>query len=104
MIPSKKSGEKHPQINESGDEQKSQEKGLKITEKEKWEEQRIWHEIEKDDFSMNILAKSGYKPLLRITNLGWEKAQTKSHTHLSPSLPRAPQNERELPPISQRVC
>jgi hypothetical protein len=27
---------------------------------------------------MNIFAKSGYKPLTRITNLGWQKAQAKS--------------------------
>jgi hypothetical protein len=40
MIPSKKSGEKRPQVNESSDERKSQEKALKITKKEKWEEQQ----------------------------------------------------------------
>jgi hypothetical protein len=40
MIPSKKSGEKHPQIDESSDERKTQEKALKITEKEKREEQQ----------------------------------------------------------------
>jgi hypothetical protein len=61
----------------------------KITEKEKHREQRIWHEIEKEYFTMNILAKSGYKPLTRITNLGWQKAQIKSHSHLSPSLPKS---------------
>jgi hypothetical protein len=61
----------------------------KIAKKEKHWEQRIWHKIEKEDFTMNILAKSGYKPLTRITNLGWQKAQTKSHTHLSPSLPKS---------------
>jgi hypothetical protein len=55
----------------------------KIAEKEKRWEQRIWHEIEKGDFTMNILAKSGYKPLTRITNLGWQKAQIKSHSPLS---------------------
>jgi hypothetical protein len=58
----------------------------KIVEKEKRQEQRIWHEIEKEDFTMDILAKSGYKPLTRITNLRWQKAQTKRHSHLSPSL------------------
>jgi hypothetical protein len=58
----------------------------KIAEKEKRREQRIWHEIEKEDFTMDILAKSGYKPLTRITNLRWQKAQTKRHSHLSPSL------------------
>jgi hypothetical protein len=35
----------------------------KIAKKRKSREQRIWHEIEKDDFTMNILAKSSYKPL-----------------------------------------
>jgi hypothetical protein len=40
MIPSKKSIEKHPQIDESSDERKIQEKALKITEKEKLEEQQ----------------------------------------------------------------
>jgi hypothetical protein len=40
MIPSKKSREKHPQINESRDEQKFQEKAPKITEKEIREEQQ----------------------------------------------------------------
>jgi hypothetical protein len=38
MIPSKKSGEKHPQIDESSDERKTQEKAPKITEKEKQDE------------------------------------------------------------------
>jgi hypothetical protein len=33
MIPSKKFGEKRPQIDESSDERKFQEKALKITEK-----------------------------------------------------------------------
>jgi hypothetical protein len=37
MIPSKKSGEKRPQIDESSDERKTQEKALKITKKEKRE-------------------------------------------------------------------
>jgi hypothetical protein len=53
---------------------------------------------------MNILAKLGYKPLSRITNLGWQKAQTKA-TH--PSLPlsqRAPQNERALPPLAKELA
>jgi hypothetical protein len=58
----------------------------KIAEKEKRREQRIWHEIETEDFTMNILAQSGYKPLSTITNLGWQKAQTKSHSTISPSL------------------
>jgi hypothetical protein len=40
MIPSKKSKEKHPQIDESSDERKTQEKAPKITEKEKREEQQ----------------------------------------------------------------
>jgi hypothetical protein len=40
MIPSKKSREKRPQINESSDEQKYHEKALKITKKEKREEQQ----------------------------------------------------------------
>jgi hypothetical protein len=61
----------------------------KIAEKEKRWEQRIWHEIEKEDFTMNILAKSGYKPLRRITNLGWQKTHTKIHSHHSPSLPKS---------------
>jgi hypothetical protein len=39
MIPSKKSIEKHPQIDEPIDERKFQEKAMKITEKEKLEEQ-----------------------------------------------------------------
>ena len=44
---------------------------------------------------MNYLAISGYKPYTRITNLGRQKAQTKSQiTPLSPSLPKALQNER----------
>jgi hypothetical protein len=89
MIPSNKSGEKRPQIDESSDERKSQQKALKINETENHREQRIWHEIEKAYFTMNILAKSGYKPLTRITNLGWQKAQAKSHTHLSPSLAKS---------------
>jgi hypothetical protein len=33
---------------------------------------------QKEDFTMNILPKSGYKPLTRITNLGWQKAEIKS--------------------------
>jgi hypothetical protein len=37
MIPSKKSGEKRPQIDESSEEQKTQEKAPKITKKEKRE-------------------------------------------------------------------
>jgi hypothetical protein len=53
-----------------------------VTEKEKCREQRIWHEIEKEDCTMIILAKSDYKSVTRITNLGWQKAQTKSQ--LSP--------------------
>jgi hypothetical protein len=40
MIPSKKSSEKHPQIDKSSDERKSQEKTPKINEKEKREEQQ----------------------------------------------------------------
>jgi hypothetical protein len=40
MIPSKKSGDKRPQINESSDEQKFQEKAPKITVKEKQEERQ----------------------------------------------------------------
>jgi hypothetical protein len=40
MIPSKKSGEKRPEVNESSDERKFQEKAPKITKKEKWEEQQ----------------------------------------------------------------
>jgi hypothetical protein len=40
MIPSKKSEEKRPQIDESSDKQKFQEKALKITVKEKREEQQ----------------------------------------------------------------
>jgi hypothetical protein len=40
MIPSKKSREKRPQIEETSDKRKSQEKGPKITEKEKQEEQQ----------------------------------------------------------------
>jgi hypothetical protein len=43
----------------------------------KCREQKIWHKIEKEDFIMNILAKSDYKTLTRNTNLGWKKAQTK---------------------------
>jgi hypothetical protein len=90
MIASKKSGEKRPQIDESSDGRKSSKNTSKNRKKkEKHWEQRIWHKIEKEDFTMNILAKSGYKPLTRITNLGWQKAQTKSHTHLSPSLPKS---------------
>jgi hypothetical protein len=61
----------------------------KIAEKEKHWEQKIWHEIEKEDFTMNILAKSGYKTLRRITNLGWQKTHTKIHSHHSPSLPKS---------------
>jgi hypothetical protein len=38
LIPSKKSGEKRRQIDELSDERKFQEKALKITEKEKWED------------------------------------------------------------------
>jgi hypothetical protein len=45
---------------------------------------------------MNHLAISGYKPLTRITNLGWQKAQTKSHSLLSPFRPKALQNEKAL--------
>jgi hypothetical protein len=40
MIPSKKSGEKRPQIDEPSDERKTQEKASKITEKQKREEQQ----------------------------------------------------------------
>jgi hypothetical protein len=58
------------------------ERPRKSQKKEKHWEQRIWHEIEKEDFTMNILAKSDYKPLTRNTNLGWQKAQPKSQ--LSP--------------------
>jgi hypothetical protein len=78
-------------------------KAPKINEKEKRQEQRIWHKIDKEDFTMNILAKSGYKPLTRITNLGWQKAQTKSHTHLSPSLPKSTPKLKSTPTTSQRV-
>jgi hypothetical protein len=39
----------------------------------------------------------------RNTNLGWQKALTKSHSLLSPSLPRAPQNERALPPLDKEL-
>jgi hypothetical protein len=35
--------------------------------------------------TMNHVAISGYKPPPRITNLGWQKAQTKSHSLLSSS-------------------
>jgi hypothetical protein len=61
----------------------------KYVEKGKRWEQRIWQKIENDDFTMNILAKFGYKTLTRISNLGRQKAQTKSHSHLSPSLPKS---------------
>jgi hypothetical protein len=61
----------------------------KIIEKEKCRRKRMWHEIDKEDFTMNMLAKSGYKPLTRMKNRGWQKAQTKSHSHLSPSLPKS---------------
>jgi hypothetical protein len=77
---------------------------MKITEKEKCREQRIWHEIETEDFTMNILAKYGYKILTRNTNLGWQKAQTKSHTPTFPLSPRAPQNERALPPLAKELA
>jgi hypothetical protein len=86
MTPSNKSGENHPQIDESSDERKSSKNTSENRRKRKTLEQRISHELEKEDFTMNILAKSGYKTLTRITILGWQKAQTKSHLHLSPSL------------------
>jgi hypothetical protein len=89
MIPSKKSEEKLPRIDESSDEQKSFINTSENRRKRKCWEQRIWHEIEMEYFTMNILAKSGYKPLTRITNLRWQKAQTKRHSHLSPSLPKS---------------
>jgi hypothetical protein len=68
----------------------------KTAEKEKRWVQRIWHEIEKEDFTMNILAKSGYKSLTRITNLGWQKAQTKSHSPLSLPLSLSPQEHPKM--------
>jgi hypothetical protein len=40
MIPTKKSGEKRPQIDESSDKQNFQEKAPKITEREKREEKQ----------------------------------------------------------------
>jgi hypothetical protein len=89
MILSKKSGMKRPQIDETSAERKFQEKAPEITEKEIHREQRILHKIEKEYFTVNILAESGYKTLTRITNLGWQKAQTKSRTHLSPSLTKS---------------
>jgi hypothetical protein len=54
---------------------------------------------------MNIFAKSGYKPLTRITNLGWQKAQAKSP--LSPltfSPKEQPQNERVLPHLVKELA
>jgi hypothetical protein len=89
MTPLEKSGEKRAQIVESSDEQKTFKNTSKNRRKRKHREQRIWYEIEKEDFTMNILAKSGYKPLSRIITLGWQKAQTKKHSHLSPSLPKS---------------
>jgi hypothetical protein len=38
-----------------------------------------------DVITMNHLAISGYKSLTRITNFGWQNAQTKSHSLLSSS-------------------
>jgi hypothetical protein len=36
-----------------------------------------------EEFTENHFAISGYKPLTRITNLGWQKAQTKSFCPLT---------------------
>jgi hypothetical protein len=66
-------------------------------------EERIWHGIAKEYFTMNNLAKSGKKPLKRITNFGWQKAQTKRHTHLSPSLPKSTPKWKSTPTTCQRV-
>jgi hypothetical protein len=76
VIPTKKFPPKH------FEERKILQKYLrKSQKKEKRREQRIWHEIEKEDFTMNILAKSGYKPLKK--HKSWmAKAQAKSQ--LSP--------------------
>jgi hypothetical protein len=85
MIPSKKSRENALKSTNRATNENPPKIPSKITEKEKRQKRRIWHEIEKEDFTMNILAKSSYKPLPRITNLGWQKAPTKSHSLLSSS-------------------
>jgi hypothetical protein len=104
MIPSKKFGEKRPQIDESSDERKSSKNSSENRRKRKRWEQRIWHKIEKEDFTMNILAKSGYKPLIGITNLGWQKAQQRVTLTSLPFFPRAPQNETSLPPLAIKLA
>jgi hypothetical protein len=81
MIPSKKSREKHPQVDESSDEHKSSKNTSENGRKRKM--------LRAKDLAMNRFTISGYTPLTRITNLGWKKAQTMSHTHLSPSLPKS---------------
>jgi hypothetical protein len=40
---------------------------------------------EDGEITMNHVAISDYKPLPRITNLGWQRTQTKSHSLLSSS-------------------
>jgi hypothetical protein len=40
---------------------------------------------EDGEITMNHVDRGGYKPLPRTTNLGWQKAQTKSHSLLSSS-------------------
>jgi hypothetical protein len=82
MTPSNKSGENRPQIDESSDERKSSKNTSENRRKRKTLEQRISHELEKEDFTMNILAKSGYKTLTTNTTLGSPKAQT--NNQLSP--------------------
>jgi hypothetical protein len=89
MIPSKKSEKNALKSTNRATDEKTPKIPPKIIEKEKHREQGFWHEIEKEDFTIIILDKSGYKPHSRITNLGWQKAQTKSHSHLSPSLPKS---------------
>jgi hypothetical protein len=49
MIPSKKSEEKCPQIDESSGERKSSKNSSENRKKGKCREQRIWHEIEMED-------------------------------------------------------
>jgi hypothetical protein len=53
---------------------------------------------------MNILAKSRYKPLTRITNLDGQNLKQRATSLLSLSIPKAPQNERALPPLAKELA
>jgi hypothetical protein len=64
MIPSKKSGEKRPQIDKSREERKPQEKAPKITKKEKRERhiQTLTNHVESSIHAAKVLTRSSLPP------------------------------------------